>query len=301
MPYVNLAVVREQLFARPDVVARLCRDFALPTPSSSEELAQSLITAFGQVATQESCASPRTTNHVFRAAVFALASNSRRWSRFVQVEPQVRAKLHSYDPRLTVETLAPLRPHEIASHLGGITAKADARAIEEWARLLTRVLDYGDHLERLRLGVADAGTLPKLVPAVAACLLGFRVPLRAIALQPPSELQMWKVPGMGGVLASEFLRNLNWDTYKPDRHILRLLRRWFPETDRDTQAQAASIADGLFGSRASSVREFLAGSLLGIEVTPPDVKLAAADNLIWALGAYVERKGRETTINYTIQ
>src|SRR5436190_17694425 len=190
MPYVNLAVVREQLFARPEVAARLCRDFALPTPSSSDELARSLITPFGQVATPESCATPRTTNHVFRAAVFALASNSRRWSRFIQIEPKVRAKLHSYDPRLTVETPAPLRPREIASDLGGITAKADALAIEAWARLLARVPDYGEHLERLRLGVADAGTHPKLVPAVAACMLGLGIPLRSITLQPPPELQM---------------------------------------------------------------------------------------------------------------
>ena len=130
MPYVNLAVVREQLFLHPKVVARLCRDFALPTPASPDELARSLVVAFGQVPTLQSFSAANSSDRVFRAAVFALASNSRRWSRFPQVELQVRAKLHSYDPSMTAQATDPLRSTEIASLLGGITAKADSAAVE---------------------------------------------------------------------------------------------------------------------------------------------------------------------------
>ena len=105
---------------------------------------------------------------------------------------------------------------------------------------------------------------------------------------------------MGGVLASEFLRNLHCETYKPDRHIMRLLGSWFPDQMRDAQSQAATIASDLFGRAGRVARDFLAGTLLGIAVTPPDVAFAEADNLIWALGAYVEKKGRESTVNYTM-
>jgi hypothetical protein len=168
-----------------------------------------------------------------------------------------------------------------------------------WADVLTRATDYGEQLEELRRHIGSSDVEPRLVPAVAACTLGFAVTLRSGSLQTPVGMSTWKAPGMGGVLASEFLRNLHWDTYKPDRHILRLLGSWFPGQMLEAQAEAARIGERLFGKSGKVAREFLAGSLLGIAVTPPEMPLAEADNLIWALGAYVERKGQESTVTYT--
>ena len=299
MPRVNLDVVREQLFVRPKVVDRLCRDYGFSRPLSAQDLGRSIVRAFGQVSATPASSTELSPRSVFRAAVFALASNSRRWSRFLQVEPQVRATLFSYEPSLVAEASGQHRSLDIAPLLGGITAKADSAAVLRWANLLTTVPDYGEQLEQLGLRITSTGLDPKLVPGVAACLLGFGLSFASSDLAAPAGASTWKVPGMGGVLSSEFLRNLHWDTYKPDRHILRLLGLWFPDQMRNAQTEAALIASHLFGKSGTVAREFLAGTLLGISVTPVGTPLAEADNLIWALGAYVEKKGRESAVNYT--
>jgi hypothetical protein len=55
---LTVAVVREELFRRANVVERLCRDFALPAHSSADELARSLVAAFGQVSAANAGSTP---------------------------------------------------------------------------------------------------------------------------------------------------------------------------------------------------------------------------------------------------
>src|SRR5688572_18438783 len=99
MRYVNLDKVREKLFADSKVVARICRDFGLRLPSSPRDLADSLVKTFGQVQAVESVPST-PEGRIFRAAVFALGSNSRRWATFLKFEERNRdTLLRSYDPR----------------------------------------------------------------------------------------------------------------------------------------------------------------------------------------------------------
>ena len=39
-------------------------------------------------------------------------------------------------------------------------------------------------------------------------------------------------------------------------------------------------------------------ALVGIAVTPEDCNLTIADSLVWALGSYVEKKGKESEVVY---
>ena len=102
----------------------------------------------------------------------------------------------------------------------------------------------------------------------------------------------------GFVLACEFLRNLYWDGFKPDRHIQRLLGRWFPEDTADLSARAGRLATEVIGSRSESLVEPLQFALLGMQVSPPGELFSKVDNLLWVLGAYVEKKGRESDTDY---
>ena len=54
------------------------------------------------------------------------------------------------------------------------------------------------------------------------------------------------------------------------------------------------------GSRSKIVVEFLTFSLVGQAVTPTDHTFTEVDNLVWALGAYVEKKGKESSTVYRL-
>jgi hypothetical protein len=117
---------------------------------------------------------------------------------------------------------------------------ADAVAIRRWARLLTEVEDYYGYVrdlgsffrqrpqERFDTSLADF----ELLLCIAGYLGDSPVShpeishLDAAYLPDPTY---WKLPGMRYVLASEFLRNLGWEGFKPDRHIQRLFDRWYPQ------------------------------------------------------------------------
>jgi hypothetical protein len=113
----------------------------------------------------------------------------------------------------------------------------------------------------------------------------------------PSEL---KLPGMGPALGSEFFRNLGWSGFKPDRHVMRLLDRWAPEVVEAQRPVARRLAE-VVGRHDRGTLDYLAYSLAGQAMTPSGTKFSVADNLVWALGAYVEKKGKESEREYVCQ
>ena len=107
-------------------------------------------------------------------------------------------------------------------------------------------------------------------------------------------MESWKVPGMGMPLASEFLRNLHWEGFKPDRHIKRLIGRWFPKVVESKSRRASYLAREILHCGSKDVIVGLNFSLAGMAVTPNGCSFTKADNLVWALGAYVEKKDKES-------
>jgi hypothetical protein len=122
-------------------------------------------------------------------------------------------------------------------------------------------------------------------------------------------LEQWtKPPGMGLPLTSEFLRNLGWSGFKPDRHIRRLFDRWFGQMEPDrvrvqrTERLISEAMKVLVPSHTvchrPALRTHLRYSLLGVAASPDGISYSSVDNLVWLLGAYVEKKGRETMREY---
>lgn len=81
---------------------------------------------------------------------------------------------------------------------------------------------------------------------------------------------------------------------RPPHH--RLLRLWVPELADTAELDVARLCT-LIGSRNQSLRYFLKYSLIGIVITP-DGNYSRADNLIWMLGAYLEKKNKESNVQY---
>ncbi len=303
MPTLDLAQIQERLYEDPQVVAKFTADYGLSqTPGNANELATALADAFGQQPDATRVKRTVTNREVFRAAVRALASNSRSWSTFLQHEETLAELLGDYDAGATHDAITDGRLNltDVKGCLPGQTATGDAVAILRWVDLLHEVPSYYAGVEKLREAFASAGVEHhELLPIVAAFLGSPSHRVRLDSLASPAGLASWKLPGMGAVLASEFLRNLRWNGFKPDRHIKRLFGRWFPDVVTGCEPRARQLA-AMIGSKGKESVEFLTFSLVGVSVTPAGHTFTEVDNLVWALGAYVERKGRESGTCYRL-
>jgi hypothetical protein len=297
---VDLEAVCDSLFDDPRVRVRLARDYGFAVPTSCTELRHALVASFDQARGAGSESTLMDAREVFRAAVRALGSNNRTWSTFVRREPELRALLRDYDPAATACALrsGALLPDSIAQCLPGQTGPADARAIAKWAQMLADAPDYHEALLRLRDRLGSTEARPSELPLLTAAILGSGSS-GPNGAEPPMGLKSWKAPGMGPIVASEFLRNLHWSAFKPDRHIQRLWDRWFPDLLPACHSRA-QILSHFLGTRRADLGRFLVYSLLGIAVTPATSSFTEVDNLVWALGAYVEKKGRESTRSYRV-
>ena len=301
MQTIDLDKVTAACFSDDLIRGRICSDFGIENRGTEQDLAGKLIEALGQRAPAGHSWESRLENRrVFQAAVFAIGSNSRKWATFLKHERRLAHLLSEYDPAAVRASLrsGPSIEDDIRKCLPGQTVRGDARAVLQWAELLGDGAHYYDGLIDLRRKVA---TLPhvrenEVVPVVAG-ILGVRTKTVGKRWPPPDGLETWKAPGMGFVLACEFLRNLYWDTFKPDRHIQRLFSGWFPEGVDGSERRALALAE-VIGSRRATLVGPLSFSLLGMDVTPPGRSFNEVDNLVWALGAYVEETGKESAVDY---
>jgi hypothetical protein len=248
---------------------------------------------------------------VFRAAVKAIGSNSRTWATFLRNEPRIVDLLGGYDPVFTHQafTRGDLSLIQLKSCVPGQSSTADAKAIRGWAALLSDVPDYYGFIQDVgtafrRLSHEKSGeSLPD--SQLLLCIVGYlgcpssKWPGTHYLTSAHSDisLEQRKLPGMGYVLASEFLRNLHWNGFKPDRHVQRLFDRWMSGAGEEVRPDIVRL-QALIGRRASDLERYLRYSLLAIAAVPEGVTLSYADNLVWLLGAYVEKKGRESDLLY---
>jgi hypothetical protein len=233
-----------------------------------------------------------------------------------------------YDPGKVITCR--VSPESLMRFLPGQTAPNDSYSIIAWAHLLNAVPDYyqavivpvAHDLQKLNPSLLIAelllclvgyfGTDPNLYGVNGA--LGVALPeffsknkwcsawgytnADGKHINRNIICKKWKFPGMGYALGSEFMRNLKWNGFKIDRHIKRLFSRWIPVLDPIAQKRAAHLTTILGTSLPGELKEFFYYSLLGMAITPRGISYSHADNLIWALGAYVEKKGNESDIIY---
>jgi hypothetical protein len=272
--------------------------FGIDVDLPLQRFVEALLRALDQAPTKDPSLDNRT---VFRAAVRALGSNSRAWATFHKQEAELRRLLRDYDPVSVVENQEAIRT-QLRDFFPGQTGAADSRAVLKWAVRLSKD-SFKDELRNVTDGIhALNGSLAgarlssnRLMPALAA-VFGYgpsrtmRPRLREAGVADPAGI---KFPGMGYILATEFFRNLGFDGFKPDRHIQRLIHRWAPQV-LDACAPAADELIRTLGTRSADLRRSLLYSLAGQALTPTGTSYSAADNLVWFVGAYMERKGVES-------
>ena len=245
MQTIDLDKVTEACFSDDLIRSRICDDFGIEDRGTARDLAEKLIGALGQRSPVGHSWESRLENRrVFQAAVFSIGSNSRKWATFLKHERQLAHLLSEYDPaavRASLQSGVSIE-EDIRKCLPGQSTGGDVRAILRWAELLGDSAPYYDSLIDLRRKVTASPHVreSEAVPVVAG-ILGVGTKTVAKRWPPPDGLVTWKAPGMGFVLACEFLRNLYWDTFKPDRHIQRLfLAAGFPEVPTARKEELSS-------------------------------------------------------------
>lgn len=278
--------IAEKLFTE-GVRERIERDYAVQAGASTAmEFVDMIVGGLDQHPSD--LFASRANADVFKAAVWALGSNSRSWATFLKNRDKLIDALGGLDPvRASACDMATL-----TALLPGQTSTGDAKAVLAWANLLA---DFEEREERYYDGViALAHTIKRRAASQGVSLPDERLMLCVVAHlidEPPKRWDgptVGKLRGMRFALGSEFFRNLGWNGFKPDRHVIRLLNGWvgpLVEAQTVTARQLARLA----GRDTKEVREMMRYSLAGIAISP-STNFSRADNLIWLLGAYVETK-----------
>lgn len=264
---------------------RICADYSLDVPSSADELSLSVREALDQHVFEDPLSRSVSNDTVLLAATRALASNSRKWSVYLNNKKKISELLSHYS---IADIARPPHADDLSKLLPGLTSKADSRAILRWITVLGENADYYQSIvsvakELIERSSQRGTTLSQ--EELFLCVVG-------------RYSNQW--PGMRFALGSEFLRNLGWSGFKPDRHIKRLFNLWIPELVDDNSAldDQAIVLTSIIENRNRDLIENLKFALAGIQISPKNYSYSATDNLIWLLGAYVEKKGRESRVAY---
>ena len=243
---LDIERISERLFEQEKIREKLCRNFCIEDVGDPVKMANRLVNSMGQITPRddvtEDLEDKRTV--VFRAAALALASNMRQWSRVLNCLGKFESLLEQYDPAAFSREVDAdcARIRDVEDCLGGQTARSDAAAIVKWAAMLEKNPGYLNALNKLKSDMEARIHDGEVVPVLAAFLGSPPTKRMRKRWPPPSGMESWKVPGMGMPLASEFLRNLHWEGFKPDRHIKRLIGRWFPEVVESKFGRASYLA-----------------------------------------------------------
>lgn len=304
---LNLTEIRNALF-REQPRTKLTRDYLDDTDeqySDAKSFTDALLAKFNQKPCEKRISQRYSNAEVLVAAFQAIGSNMRSWATFnQQSENSDRIKMLQ---NITPAECEDVRRTPPPFQLSGLTGKRDAIALVKWKCLLDNQPEYYTqllHLAEAHVDTAKSQGIAPLKTAEQMICLALTIGSRPTKTQTNEfgyvlELfpeRSWKAPGMGMTLACEFLRNLRWPGFKPDRHIMRLFDDWKVFVANEIHDQVTDRAEQLIAltkaSRSKETKSLVECALLGLQLTPAEFPLSHADNLVWALGAYVEKKGR---------
>ena len=285
---IDLGMIRKKLFDPGPSATKIREAFGIDCSLIGRRLEEEIFQRLGQTE-KDPESYTRLTRDVYRAAVRAIGSSARSWSRYCAQEPRLEEVLCGFEPERVIKLDKDRTRGQILQLLGGQSATRDANAILSWAMRLNARPDEYRRLLQIRRSAIEVLGVECLKPADAEITA-----LVAATIGMPSRYQeeRWgqdiKTPGMRPVLASEFLRNLGWSGFKPDRHVERLLAGWFGIGEHDRQ-RAKKLMAPLALSGAPTLN-FMMLAVLGIRTSPPGMQISRVDQLVWLYGAYFETK-----------
>lgn len=274
---------------------RIARDYGFSVPATPEELSKLVLQAIDQKVCDNPLNEEYCNNAIFRAVVRTIGSNMRKWTTFLSNEQRIAQLLSDFQVREVVRE--PPKCSELAGLLPGQTMNADACAILIWVDRLCEKQNYYASVVQVATDIQH-----RFKEHEGSVMPSHKLFLCVVAHFTDSSRRAagYKWPGMGFTLGSEFLRNLHWNGFKPDGHIKRLLNRW-TNGQIDVSPEISQLRR-IIDRANRDLLDNLRWSFTGVEIAPDDYRanLSQFDNLIWLLGAYVEKKNEESEHNYVL-
>lgn len=298
MDKLDASIIIQYLWNDPNIRKKIEADYNLGVTVSSQAFSQSLIQALKQPV--KSIFRDVSNKEVFEAATKALGSNSRQWGSFSAKEHELRKLLEDYDPLKVYGKWNSEYENEVKAFFPGQTRKNDVTAVYQWSQKLT-LLDnyYQNYIIKLSdafLKNAQEKDIRISDEQLLLLVCGFcaNPPAHSSLLNTVYASNDFKFFGMGYILSSEFLRNLGWNGFKPDRHIKRLFDYWYASY-KTFPPEETYFYNEMLNSRKKDLNDFIKYSLIGHKITPHHLKYSEMDNLLWAFGSYVAKKGKESS------
>lgn len=299
---IDIDKIKIRLFSDYTVKHRILLDYGIDLyPENPDDFMSKVIDKLNQRPIANPLETSFNNRDIFRAAVKALGSNNRAWSTFIRRENELSDLLNGYDPIYSHETFnkGRISLEKLKEFFPGQSSTNDAKAVQGWSRLLSEVENYYTCIQKLGFGLRQKTELSE--PELLLSIVGYLgAPLTA-NVESVFDLKLLpyqrKLPGMRYVLGSEFMRNLGWNGFKPDRHIQRLFDHWFPDLKFHVHQKVQYLLK-LQRRRDKDLESFYTYSYVGITTSPPEVPYSSVDNMVWLLGAYLEKKGKETNFSY---
>jgi hypothetical protein len=296
---VNYYEVEREIFT--NLAGKVRTRYRFPEGLVGEHLKTRVLSLFASFGQEERQWNPRTKDDdVFRAAVWAIASNSRSWTNVVHKQLAIEMLLCKFNleelrSELQKDGKREALVRELAKALGGQTARGDAAGMVRWTQYLKTNKPFAQNvLEPLRGWMENRASAAKLdlTPPELTALCAAALGCPAKAVKAGTGITDLKTPRMGFILATEFLRNLGWSGFKPDRHIQALLELWRPQAFEGGSvhtARSVDLSKQLFGTSSKAYVDPLRCCLVGVEFTPSDVKFMVADQVMWLYGSITAR------------
>ena len=244
---VTLKPLEEVVF-KGSFAEKIRRDYLIEPNYEGEGLKEKLLAKFRSHGQYERDWVPNsvTNGEVFRAAVYAVLSSNASWSIVEKAISKLDKLLCDFDLAGIDENIVKSALNKIGGVEHDNSKWPPANVTDHICKLVSKLkttTSYAQNsIELVRQEVATKAGLAELnltnAEVTALC---------AAKLLDASH----KLPGMGFIITNEFLRNLGWSGFKPDRHVKRLLKLWLPNSHW-AHEQARGLAEVFLANQAKS-------------------------------------------------
>ncbi|MBT4219754.1 MAG: hypothetical protein HOE26_07265 [Rhodospirillaceae bacterium] len=299
--------IKEFLFKDDEIRKAIIDDYDLDGDRirSPQDLTLQLVQALKQVAVEVPEIEKKDNAVVFEAAVLAIASSSSPWVAVQGKREVIKNHLEGYNPADVVKQNQDENfKKQLGDLLGGQAGSKNASYVIKWAALLADQPEfYQDIIVKIFSEFSkQLVCFPKHLkyPMAVLCLAGiFGNPVKQW-----KKLKPYKFPGMQVPIACEFLRNLGWSGFKPDRHVIRAIALWendLKEMHGDSVEKAFSHIVGLIGTTSKTIICPIKAAIYAIYATPEGVDYSEADNLLWAFISNTVNIRQKDIVNVWLQ
>lgn len=173
---LNVELVSERLFKERAAIGKkygIDGDF-----DTSAAFIDALVDALDQPPLDTPMTAQWSPSEVYKAAVRALGSSQTGWSKYMDRQDRLEARLHGLDPIAVAQEAAhdrELLARELAAILPGAYRRDTSLRIILWAELLTERPDLYSEVQKLATaisGIANLDDQRKLLPLLATAVAG---------------------------------------------------------------------------------------------------------------------------------